>query len=91
MCHEAGREAVHGLPDFGLPSLHEAIEVTLMLARRTNPGVRCGGVSLNTVTLSVEESDALLARHSAELGVPCADPVRGGARFDELVSACLRT
>ncbi len=91
MCHEAGRESVHGLPEFGLPSLKEAIDVTLMLARRTNPAVRCGGVSLNTSTLSVERAQALLARHSAELGIPCADPIRGGARFDELVSACLGT
>ncbi|WP_129646789.1 DUF1611 domain-containing protein [Peristeroidobacter agariperforans] len=89
MCHEAGRESVHGLPDFELPSLKEAIEVTLTLARRTNPGVRCGGVSLNTVTLSEEAANALLERHSAELGMPCADPIRGGPRFDELVSACL--
>jgi uncharacterized NAD-dependent epimerase/dehydratase family protein len=90
MCHEAGRESVHGLPDFDLPGLREAIDVTLMLARRTNPGVRCGGVSLNTVTLSAEEANALLERHSIELGMPCADPIRGGARFDELVTACLR-
>jgi uncharacterized NAD-dependent epimerase/dehydratase family protein len=90
MCHEAGREAVHGLTEFALPSLKEAIDVTLMLARRTNPGVRCGGVSLNTSTLPAEAADALLARHSAELALPCADPIRGGARFDELVSSCLR-
>ncbi|MFC4312791.1 DUF1611 domain-containing protein [Steroidobacter flavus] len=91
MCHEAGRESVHGLPEFDLPSLKEAIDVTLMLARRTNPAVRCGGVSLNTSTLPFEQAQALLARHSVELGVPCADPVRGGARFEELVSACLGT
>jgi uncharacterized NAD-dependent epimerase/dehydratase family protein len=90
MCHEAGREAVHGLPEFALPSLKDAIETTLMLARRTNPRVRCGGVSLNTSTLSAEAADALLQRHRVELGVPCADPIRGGARFEELVSACLR-
>jgi uncharacterized NAD-dependent epimerase/dehydratase family protein len=47
-------------------------------------------VSLNTVTLSSEAAVALLERHTTELGVPCADPIRGGPRFDELVSACLR-
>ncbi|GFE87586.1 DUF1611 domain-containing protein [Steroidobacter agaridevorans] len=90
MCHEAGRKSVHGLPDFDLPGLREAIDVTLTLARRTNPGVRCAGVSLNTVTLSVEAANALLEQHSIELGMPCADPIRGGARFDELVTECLR-
>lgn len=90
MCHEAGRETVHGLPEFPLPSLKEAIDVTLMLARRTNPAVRCGGVSLNTSTLAADQAHAVLERHSAELGLPCADPIRGGARFDELVRACLR-
>ena len=89
MCHEAGRETTHGLPDFPLPSLKEAIDVTLMLARRTNPAVRCGGVSLNTSTLTPQQAHELLERQSAELGMPCADPIRGGAHFDELVHACL--
>lgn len=90
MCHEAGRTSVHGLPDFDLPGLQEAIDITLVLARRTNPGVRCGGVSLNTSTLSVAEAEQLLERHSIELGMACADPIRGGTRFDELVTSCLR-
>lgn len=89
MCHEPSRTHVHGLPDFALPGLQEAIALHLCLARRTNPAVRCAGVSLNTSKLSEEDAHSMLARRSAELGLPCADPIRGGSAFDDLVNACL--
>jgi len=31
----------------------------------------------------------LFARESARLGMPVADPMRGGAEFERLVDACL--
>lgn len=89
LCHEQGREHILGLPDYPIPSLEEAIEVHLLMARRTNPRVRCAGVSLNTSGLSDERARALLAQQRARLELPVADPVRGGAEFEELVSACL--
>lgn len=90
MCHEAGREFVHGLDSFALPSLEEAIALNLHHARLTNPVARCAGVSLNTAKLSAEDAHRLLAKRSADIGLPCADPVRGGRAFDDLVTACLR-
>lgn len=90
MCHEVGRESVHDFPGFPLPNLPEAIALSVQLARRTNPVARCAGVSLNTSKLTAEEAQATLARHSAELGLPCSDPIRGGRQFDDLVDACLR-
>lgn len=89
MCHESGREAVHGLPDFTLPTLKDAIDLNLRLARLTNPAARCAGVSLNTSKLSDDAAHSELVRQSAELGLPCADPIRGGRMFDDLVNACL--
>lgn len=89
MCHEVGRECVHGLPDFALPDLQEAIALHLSLARRTNPAARCAGVSLNTSKLPEEDAHSILASRSAELGLPCADPIRGGPAFNDLVDACL--
>ncbi len=89
LCHEAGREYVFGLPEFALPSLHEAIHLNLHLARRTNPGVRCAGVSLNTSNLRELEARVLMAKESAGLNLPVADPIRGGLEFDALVEACL--
>jgi len=89
MCHEVGRERVLGLDHYATPSLAEAIEVTLILARRTNPKVRCAAVSLNTARLDEKEARATLARYSAELQLPVADPLRTGSELDRMVEACL--
>ena len=89
MCHEEGRDRVLGLPNYATPTIFEAIELTLVLARRTNPGVRCAGVSLNTAGLDEAQARAILQKHQRELGVPVADPLRVGAELDRLVEACL--
>jgi len=89
MCHEEGRDRVLGLPNYATPTISEAIELTLALARRTNPGVRCAGVSLNTAGLDEAQARAILQKHQRELGLPVADPLRVGAELDRLVEACL--
>ena len=89
MCHEVGRDRILGLEAFPTPSLTEAIELNLLLAKRTNPQVRCAGVALNTARLSESQARAVLAEHSTRLGLPVADPIRGGAQFERLASACL--
>jgi uncharacterized NAD-dependent epimerase/dehydratase family protein len=89
MCHEVGRDRVLGLPEYATPSIREAIELTLTLARRTNPEVRCAGVSLNTVSLDDAQARAILQEHQRELGCPVADPLRVGAELDRLVDVCL--
>lgn len=90
VCHEAGRERVLGFPEYAVPSLPETIELTLSLARRTNPHCRCAGVSINTAGLSGEAAAALLSEQRAALRLPVADPVRGGPEFERLVDACLQ-
>ena len=89
VCHEAGRERVMGLSTFALPSIEETIDLNLRLGRRTNPGIRCAGVSLNTSRLAAEAARDLLASESRRLGLPVADPIRGGAEFRRLVDSCL--
>ena len=89
MCHEVGRDRVLGLPEYATPSVREAIELTLTLARRTNPEVRCAGVSLNTVSLDAAQALAILQKYQRELGWPVADPLRAGAELDRLVDVCL--
>jgi uncharacterized NAD-dependent epimerase/dehydratase family protein len=88
-CHEPGRTHILGFPDYPTPGLAEVIELSVLLARRTNPGARCAGVSLNTAGLDPAAAARALAACSAELGLPCADPLRGGAEFDALVDACI--
>ncbi|WP_404713929.1 DUF1611 domain-containing protein [Sphingomonas sp. MMS24-J13] len=89
VCHEPGRHRMLGSEDFATPSIEEAIELNLRLGSRTNPTIRCGGVSLNTSELSADEAEAMIAAESKRLGLPVADPVRGGAAFERLVDCCL--
>ena len=90
VCHEAGRERVVGHEEFALPSLAETIDLTLRLGRRTNPAIRCGGISINTSRLDASAARELLARESQRLGLPAADPIRQGLEFKQLVDSCLK-
>ncbi len=89
VCHQPGRECVLGHPDFPLPSIAETIDLNLRLGRRTNPAIRCGGVSLNTALLEPSAASELMAQESARLGLPVADPMRPGAEFERLINSCL--
>lgn len=89
VCHDPTRSEIVGLPGLPVPTLQELIDLTLTLGRRTNPAIRCGGISLNTSALSEAEAAAAFAEASAETGLPAADPLRGGPAFDRLVDACL--
>ena len=89
VCHDPTRKTILGLEGFDLPTIEEVIEMTIRLGSRTNPAIRCGGVSLNTSSLSDGDAEKLLADESARLGMPVADPVRGGPAFEALVDACL--
>ena len=89
LCHAHGREQIVGLPDYPLPSIGRAIEMTLQQARLTNPGVRCAGVSLNTAGLTVEEAEKAITGLAREWGIAVADPMRRGPAFERLVDGCL--
>ncbi len=89
VCHEPGRERMMGYEPFSLPSLEEVMDLTVRLGRRTNPAIRCGGVSLNTSAFDPSAAEAILDGTAARLGLPAADPIRGGARFEALVDSCL--
>jgi uncharacterized NAD-dependent epimerase/dehydratase family protein len=89
VCHEHGREAVLGHPGHRLPSLEDTIELTLRLGRCTNPAIRCAGISLNTAALAPARAARVIADESRRLGLPVADPMRGGAAGEALVEACL--
>ncbi len=89
VCHEPGRQKMLGHSGYSLPDVAETIDLNLRLGRRTNPAIRCAGVSLNTARLAANEARQLLAAESARLGLPVADPMRGGAELDALLDACL--
>jgi uncharacterized NAD-dependent epimerase/dehydratase family protein len=89
ICHDPSRGEVLGNPGFALPSIEEVVEMNLRLGGRTNPAIRCGGVAINSSSLSEEDAVKLLDRESERLGFPVADPVRGGERFERLLDSCL--
>lgn len=89
VCHDPQRTHILGLPHMPLPSLSEVIELTIRLGQRTNPAIRCGGVSLNTAAFDDQDVAALLDAARDTTGLPAADPMRGGAAFEALVDSCL--
>jgi len=89
LCHEAGRTTMLGLPDYPVPSLREAIDLHLALARRVNPAVKVAAVSLNTSQLGEDAALAAIKAVREELGLPCADPLRHPDAFASVVDACL--
>jgi uncharacterized NAD-dependent epimerase/dehydratase family protein len=89
LCHEPGRTHVLGHPGFAVPRIRDSIELALSLGARTNPDIRCAGVSLNTGKLDASTAERVIEEESQRLGLPVADPLRGGDAFDRLVDACL--
>jgi len=90
VCHEPGRTQMAGLTGFAVPEVDDVIDLCLVIGRRTNPAIRCAGISLNTSTLDDVVAHRLMSREAERLGLPVADPIRGGALFETLVEACLQ-
>jgi len=88
VCHEPGRTHVLGYPDFRLPTIEEVILQTVALGKLTNPAIRCAGVSLNTSGYSDDQANRLVAAECERLGLPVADPLRGGPAFELLLDHC---
>jgi uncharacterized NAD-dependent epimerase/dehydratase family protein len=88
VCHDPSRAHILGYPGSALPSIEVVIAQTIALGRVTNPEIRCVGVALNTVRLSAEAAEAEMASVADRLGLPVADPMRGGAAFERLLNAC---
>jgi uncharacterized NAD-dependent epimerase/dehydratase family protein len=80
VCHDATRTAVSGWEHYSIPSVPECIEAHRAMGRRTNPEIRCVGVSVNTSALPPEERRHYLEDLSASMGLPCVDPLVEGAR-----------
>jgi uncharacterized NAD-dependent epimerase/dehydratase family protein len=89
VCHEPGREHLIGHPELPVPSIEQTIELNLALGCRTNQAIRCGGVSLNTSQLSEKEARRVIASETQRLGLPVADPMRGGEEFERLLDSYL--
>ncbi len=89
VCHDPARTRLLGDERFAIASIEDIIELTEKLGSRTNPGIRCAGVALNTVSVSPMDAERLCASEAARLDLPVADPVRAGPAFEALVESCL--
>ncbi|HUD29520.1 MAG TPA: DUF1611 domain-containing protein [Novosphingobium sp.] len=89
VCHQPGRSAILGHAHYPVPSIEAVIEQTVMAGKLTNPAIRCAGISLNTAGLSDAAADAVIAETAQRLGLPAADPIRGGRAFEQLLDACV--
>jgi uncharacterized NAD-dependent epimerase/dehydratase family protein len=85
LCHEAGREVVHGYEDTELPPVEEYVDLYESLAAPVHETEVVAG-ALNTRSIDDDEA----AREAVEafgdaIGGDATDPVRFGA--DEIVEA----
>ena len=76
VCHNPIREVIDTARHLPLPSVAECIDLHLRCARLTNPNVCCVGVSVNTSGLDAKIRASYLADLSAELNLPCIDPIQ---------------
>ncbi|WP_331234465.1 DUF1611 domain-containing protein [Natronorarus salvus] len=87
LCHEEGREVIHGYESFSLPSIPRYTKLYEDLARPVHEAEVVAGM-LNT--RYVDENAAAreaVESYSEELGAPATDPVRFGA--EEVLEAVL--
>jgi uncharacterized NAD-dependent epimerase/dehydratase family protein len=86
LCHEAGRNAVHGYELFPIPPAGTVADLYESLTWAVAPSEVVAG-ALNTRELDADAAGTAVTEYSDELGVPAADPVRDGA--EALVKAVL--
>jgi uncharacterized NAD-dependent epimerase/dehydratase family protein len=88
LCHAPGRSHILSVSGYRLPSLHQAANLNLEMARLTNPAVRLAGISLNTSALSEDERERVIGETEREMQLPCFDPLKSSldAIVDQVLS-----
>jgi len=78
VCHDATRTVISGWEHYALPSIRDCIGLHVNLGKRTNPEIRCVGISVNTSKLPADKRTDYLADLSEKTGLPCIDPMLDG-------------
>jgi len=83
MCHEAGREVVHGFESFAIPP---PVEYAALYERMAAPvsGADVVAGALNTQALDEAAADEAIAAYAEAIDAPATDPVRHGVPDDVL-------
>jgi uncharacterized NAD-dependent epimerase/dehydratase family protein len=84
LCHEAGREAIHGYEDFAIPPIPEVAGLYEDLAAPVADTTVAAG-ALNTSGLADADANQAVVEYATAIDAPATDPVRFGA--DELLDA----
>jgi uncharacterized NAD-dependent epimerase/dehydratase family protein len=77
LCHEAGRQTVHGYESFAIPPIAEVAALYDSLAEPVAPTEVAAG-ALNTEGLAANAAREAVGAYGDALGAPAADPVRDG-------------
>ncbi|MEO1199318.1 MAG: N-acetyltransferase DgcN [Pseudomonadota bacterium] len=77
LCHEPTRKTMRNV-EMPIPDIAQAIDLTLICGRLTNPSVRCVGLAVNTHALSEQDALDYLMETGAKYRLPATDPVRFG-------------
>jgi len=83
LCHEAGRERVHGFESFGVPPPGEYATLYERLAAPVSGASVVAG-ALNTQGLAEGNAHDAVDAYSEAIGAPATDPVRDGIPGDVL-------
>ena len=87
LCHEAGKEAIHGYESFELPSISSYIDLYEDLAEPVSDATITAG-ALNTADLEDdEEARRAVEEYTDSIDAPAADVIRFGT--DDLLEALL--
>jgi len=86
LCHEAGREAIHGYESFELPAIETYVDLYEELAAPVSETEVVAG-ALNTSEYPETAAADAVADFSDAIDAPAADPIRQGT--DELLEALL--
>ncbi|MDR9382342.1 MAG: DUF1611 domain-containing protein [Natronomonas sp.] len=78
LCHEAGREVIHGYESYPVTDPSKLADLYVALAEPVAPTELLGG-SLNTYGLGADEAADAIAEYGGSIGAPAVDPVRDGA------------
>jgi uncharacterized NAD-dependent epimerase/dehydratase family protein len=78
LCHEAGREVIHGFETFPIPDPGDVADLYVELAGSVAPTNLLGG-ALNTAHLEARAAERAVADYETAIGAPAVDPVRHGA------------
>jgi len=85
MCHEAGREAIHGYESFPIPPLSAYVDIYERLAEPVSDASVVAG-ALNTQGLDDGAAADAVATYEEAIDAPATDPVRDGVPDDVLDS-----